>query len=642
MKKIFRWFVIFTFGLLVILGIGSGLAWYYKPEITAAIHQKLKENINGDYNIDDIRISIFDDFPAISITLQGIFLRDSLYSFYKKDFLTAQKILLHVSGPRLLFKNIDVKSIKVIRGEVFVFRTKSGYTNLDLFRRGKPSTDSSDNIANKLSLHEIDFEDVNLTFRDSLKGKSFGVLLVKGKNKVAQTDSSHQFRYAGRIDFDRLQFNTAKGSYLLGTSSEVNLNCEYIPRRHHLRIQQSTLKFSKSTVGVSGAFTLTPTGKFSLDFNSENLNYSEGLSLLPLPLASKLAKYKVEQPFGIKVAVKGELKPGSQPAVDVDFTIKDSPVVAGKYTAQHVSMKGSFTNHLDDAKVYDDKNSTVRITTFNGLYNGLPMNIQASFNNLEDPDVDLKITIDVEARSLQRELDPSVYQIGGGRFSSQVRYSGKLKEYLDPTKSRFDGKLNGRTELKNVKFTWAAKNITLENVNASIAFTESKFVIESFAFKFNQNPVAITGSVIGFVPFFSVPSKKGVVRLQVSSPELNLTPILVKGLKKQAINTRAQEKKMISDLIDKLYSKLEFELILDVGQFQYRNFKASGITGNISLANSQLRANPIKMKLAETLSSRLNYTTSTDPLIHFSYRESFSRRILRTFFMRLIISISVQ
>src|SRR5271154_3720314 len=103
------------------MGIASGLAWYYKPEITQVIHRKLGEKINGEFDIRNISISIFEDFPNVSIKLEGIDLRGARYPLYKKDFFKAKKVLVNVSLSKLLAKEIEVKSIKIVQGDAFIF-----------------------------------------------------------------------------------------------------------------------------------------------------------------------------------------------------------------------------------------------------------------------------------------------------------------------------------------------------------------------------------------------------------------------------------------------------------------------------------------------------------------------------------------
>jgi AsmA-like C-terminal region len=599
-KKTFKWIAIVLSSLIAIVGLASGVAWYYKPELTQLIHEKLQENINGDFKIEDIRVSVFGDFPNVSVSLEDLYLRDHQYSTYKRDFLKAKKVLVNVSLAKLLVKEIHVTSVKIIGAEVFIFRTRNGYSNTELFKVNKPVP--TDTIVRKNSglvlIHQIILDNVKVDFQDSLKEKVFGVRFVKGENEIIQTDSSRQFHFIGKIDFDGLQFNPKKGSYLLNRSAEARLNVEFMPKSHRLLIQSSTLTLDKSTIGIAGGFQFVPDGKYFLHIGSENLDYAEGLSVLPEALTSKLSKYQAGTPVVIAVDVDGKITPGNDPSIDIRFETKDAPITIGKFEAQHVSAKGSFSNHFDSQLDFNDANSAVDISSFDGIIDGLPLTGNASFHNLIDTDVTLKLSMDTDARRIQREIDSATYQIAGGKVIATVAYAGKLNEFLDRNKIRLKGKLEGRVDLKNVKFVWAPRNFLFENVNAAIAFTQNEFLIENFAFLFNKNVVNIKGSVGGFVPFFTQPKQKGFVKLLVSSPNLNFGSFTSTAPRVVVRANQPKQKKVISNVIDDLYRKLEFDLNVNIKQLQVKNIMAKDVSGNITLTNNQLQANPIRMKLA--------------------------------------------
>jgi hypothetical protein len=599
-KKILRWAFLLLGFLTVLVALATGIAWYYKPEITQAVHRKLNEKINGEFDIKDIGISVLEDFPNVSITLRDVYLRGAQYERYKKDFFRAQKLQLNVHLGKLLVKEIDVKSVKIVHGQVFIFRTRLGYTNLDVFKAYHPGQrdTTAQHSSASLSVEELDFDDVALFFSDSLKEKAFGVNL-SGRNIIHRKDSTLEFRYTGKMNFDRLQFNTRKGSYLLGKTVEARLDVDYDRRAHRLTVLPSTLKLDRSHLELTGSFVFTPAGSFEFGINSNDMHYEEGLSVLPELLAGKLKRYNIHAPFAVNVKVGGSLAPGSQPTVDIQFQVHDAAVTVGKYRAEKVSTKGSYTNHRDDHKSFDDENSVVHIASFTGIFDRLPMTGEGTFINLSDPIADLKVSVEGDAGLLQHELDSTRYRIEGGRIHVQLAYLGKLTEYLDPAKSRFGGTLIGKTELQKVKLVWVARQTTLEDVQASIDFTQNQFHIGNLSLKYNGSPVVIKGSIVGFVPFFSVPRQKGTIKLEVTSPSLNMTPVAVK-VSKQSVKKNAGPtgKKVISDLIDNLYSKLEFELLVNIAQLRYRNFTARDLTGTLMMTNNQLQAKAVRMQLA--------------------------------------------
>ena len=54
----------------------------------------------------------------------------------------------------------------------------------------------------------------------------------------------------------------------------------------------------------------------------------------------------------------------------------------------------------------------------------------------------------------------------------------------------------------------------------------------------------------------------------------------------------------MSDLLDLVYDRLEFDIALTVGHFKFRKFQASNFKGRLRLDNHLLQANPISMQVA--------------------------------------------
>lgn len=90
----------------------------------------------------------------------------------------------------------------------------------------------------------------------------------------------------------------------------------------------------------------------------------------------------------------------------------------------------------------------------------------------------------------------------------------------------------------------------------------------------NKNPITLSGSVTGFIPFFLLPEKQGKVLLNIYSPSLDFTGVLAEKAKIIDTGKMARDKKQVSDLLDQIYENVEFDL-----SFKVENFKSNDIYG---------------------------------------------------------------
>ena len=474
MKRLFKWIGFTLLGLLLLLATVLGVAYYYKSEIVAAVKQELKESVNGDFSIGDVSLSLWDDFPTLSITLRDIYIRGPQYNTYKTDFFSAKKVFVNVQLAPLLRKNLVVQSIHVTHGAIQVFRTISGYTNLDVFKKQESQDTAKVENPVLVFFKKVQFEDVKFSYRDSLKRKSFGFHFLKVESNNTQTDSSGLYALNGPMKFDGLEFNPDNGSFLKEKTVKVQFNLEFKPKTQNLVIHPSWMAFSKSKVDFSGDFYFAPPGKFVLKVGSAKLDYKEGISLLTRALQGKLEKFKIEKPVNVVTTVHGQFAPGSLPDVDLTFQFSKSKAKVYQIEVEQVTLDGLFSNHVDSTRVSDDHNSTIRLKSFEGIFQGLPTKLTATIRDLKDPILDLQSDIEADLRYFNTGMDTNTLQISRGKFISHVAYSGKLNEYLDSTKTKFSGKVAGTVAIQNGAFRYMPRNQRYENIQVRVDFVQDQ------------------------------------------------------------------------------------------------------------------------------------------------------------------------
>jgi hypothetical protein len=587
MKKVMKWLAYFLLTFVAILLIGAILLYSYKQEILTSINTNLKERINGDVNIGDVHITILHHFPNVSIALEDIYVHGPQYEKYKQPFLRAQWVDVNVDLFELLRKEIVIKSIYIEDGEFFVFRAYDGYTNLRVFKKKRVPTDPTREKLDLPDLNQLNLIDVKITYVDSLKKKTFAVNLQRTSNSIISRDSSTLISIAGRMTFDRLMLNSAKGSFLKDKSVIANLNLELDASQTHILVRPSILKFEKSMVRLSGAFALAQPGQFQLDIASDELDYKEGLSILNDSLAKKLDKYQVEKPLKIEVNLKGALEPGVKPAVDLTFAFSDSKVTTPILNMENMTMRGSFINHVDRTLPNDAQNSQLHFGLLKGVVNNLPVEAEATLTDLRDPALKLKATFNVNLKDVNTHLDTTKLKMIEGNFVSSFTYTGKLQEYLDDSRTRYEGVLSGKATITNGKVNYIARKINIDKLNATFGFTQKRFIIQELRLIANKNSVSVNGLMTDFIPFFTSPDQSCKVKLNITSPRLDVSGFTQRRKIARSKSAKAASKQRVSDVIEKLNESLEFDLDFKINEFISKNFRATQLKGNLVFANNQ-------------------------------------------------------
>jgi hypothetical protein len=602
MKKIFKW-LWYTVLLFIFLTVTAyAILYWNRDTLLRALSDQLNKGINGKFHIEKIDFTLLYHFPNFLITLDNVYLRDENYEKYNTDIFSASKIFVDVKLVSLLERKVVIQSMFVEDANVFIFKTKDGYNNTDILKTTNHSaTDTSRSESSTLfDLENIGFRNVSVSFTDSIKNKAFRFKFLDSRQKLAQTDSGFNINSKGSIHFDGLLFNVLAGKFLPNRIVTVDLTIHFNRIANRLMIEPSLLTYKKNEIGITGQFSLEKEGPFHLKFTSADLNPTEAKELLHTKLNKTLGKFKSSSPFLVAIDVTGKSIAGYKPAVDVTFQSKNAGVAYGAFVFSDLDLQGTFTNHRRNDLPHDNNNSQITITHFRGTMEQFPVQGKASFVELQDPIIDLEFTTMVTSKDINAHLDNSRFVVDGGTFTSHVKYQGKLSEYLDPTRTKYAGKLAGNVSARNGSLFYKPKKIRLEKIQLSGTFSEKRFVLDNLTLSVNGSPISVNGSMENFIPFFVQPKNKGFVKLNVTSPHLDLTSFTSK--REQQKKTKQQvknDRKKMTDLLDKVYDKLEFDVRMNVDQMTFRKFKASNFTGRLKLDNDRMEANPIKMDVAK-------------------------------------------
>ncbi|MEJ1240115.1 AsmA-like C-terminal region-containing protein [Chryseolinea sp. T2] len=597
-KVLTKWIVYALLSLVALLGVGVIMLNVYKQEILAKINAKLQETVEGEVKIGDYHVTMLHAFPHLSITLNDIYLHGPQYAHFHKPFLTAKRLHLNIVSHRLFIKDIDISSVDIEDGEIFVFRTRAGYTNTDVFKARKNRTYESQREPAVIDLHKINLNNIKLVFHDSLKLKHLGVDFRRTENDISSANGSTQLHTRGNLTFHGLMLNAEKGSFLRDIDALTELNIEIDSTLSHITVHPSKVIFDKAAVDLKGNFNLREQRKFDLSISSDNVDHQEALHIVHDTLASKINRFNINGPIRINVEVKGVMQAGIKPAVDVLFTLRNTQVSFGKLNANHVDLHGTFNNHINKDVPNDENNARLHFEKFKGIVDNIPVEASVTLTDMKDPHLDLKAVFDTPLRNLNENFDSTTLQFRKGHFRSAFSYSGKLSEYMDENITEYHGKLTGQATITDGAFNYRKRNYRVSNVNAVFDFTENVFAIKALNLTVNSNDLSITGDISDFIPFFIQPKGNAKLKLAIVSPKIDITgfskPRIVVSKQRAKAKIQKSKEKMV-DIVDRLNEQLDLDVTFNIGQFINRNFKASQLKGQLLLANNQFLLKDLSM-----------------------------------------------
>lgn len=585
-------------GLIVVLfSVGLALVYFYKKEILAEVSAQLKSAVHAEVVVGDVDITLFEEFPNFTLRLDNVFVRDTSARPGDPELFKTRTILLNLRTYKLFFKEVEFKNVEIHDGDVFIFRNTLGHSNLDAFRRQDTTQTTSDSTQTFQLTHEkIRFENVRFSYHDSLRNKFIEFRLAEVNSEVTHDSVGLTCKLQGAIDFGQLTFNVTRGSFLKDQATEVDLSFRYSRDSAKLVLHPSSLALKESRLELKGMFDFSENRTATLDISSNNLVYMEGLSVLPSTMRTNLSSLALEQPFGIDVHLETPLQPGSQPFVRINFDLRHNTFKSKPVTITDLSLKGIMTNQDDPALPFGNLNSTVRLHEVEGKVDELPFEAEAVLSNFDHLDLEIFSKHRLSLPDLNREVDTTMIKFNGGLFTSEFHYKGSLNEYFDELTGTYTGTLEGKAHIEDATVTLIARQLKFSRISTDVRFNKDTVWIDRFNASSSTSSAKVSGMIINFVPFFTPPSKKGFVRLRISSPNIDMANFLVKKTaKKKSAKELKKDRQRVSDVVDKMFTMLEFDVDVAIDKFKNKQFQATALKGKLRLKGNTLEGKDMKM-----------------------------------------------
>jgi len=586
--------------LLFIIAVGFAWAHLNKNKIVNAAIDGINRNLKGTVAIRDVDFTLFERFPNISIRLDDVSITDSFINSHHDTLFFAKEISLQLKMIALFTGSVAFHSVKMSDARISLRSGSEGNGNMELMKTSAPSNSKNSRIS--YSLDKVFLRNVSFNFTDSAKGKHFSFAVRESVCKIQQQDSLYYMDVEGRIHFNDLTFNIARGGYLTNQEVQLNAKAAIDPSSKEIRIHSGKLRIQKESFNLTGTFNLSDTKKMLLDIYSVSATTNVVYSVLPQSISEKISKYALEKPLMLKAHINGSLKAGSLPAVDIFFQTNSNRMTVGNQTFDSVKLLGWFNNHIDSLKISDDANTKIFFPVFNARANYLPLKLKMVITDLKNPKLFMNARIHLDASSEQKELDPDRFEVISGKTDIHFDFNGPLINYLDTANGKMNADLKGKVEVKDFGINYLPTGYQFRNVNMTIPFDENDIYIDTINMMLNGNSIGIGGKIENFISFIFLPDVKANALLSVNADTMNFNtfkpPALVADSLKKIQGKeehKTTSKSKIASTVDRIIEKLELDLDLTSNRIVIKKFVATDITGRVTIANDHFRIQHLTM-----------------------------------------------
>ncbi len=567
-----------------------------KKSLLASISKELNNNINGTMTIGSMDPSFLKGFPGVSVTLNNVQIRDSLWERHRHTLLDAKDLDVSVNALALITGTIRIDRIGINNATIDLFTDSTGYSNTSVFKKKREVNDKEvQSNSSSAEIRRIILNNVSFILDNRLGNKLFRFSVHKFRGKMDYR--SDGWKADARLDMlvNSLAFNTDKGSFLKNKTMEGGFLADYDKKTGVISLSEQKMLIGGDAFTLGGSFNVAAKPvSFTIKIGSDKVLWRHASALLADNITAKLNMFDLKKPISVDAVIAGNMGHGSKPSVDVACVVKNNELNSPGGSVDGCSFNGFFTNHAVKGRGYNDANSQIRLYHFAGSYSQIPFFIDtAVINNLIKPVSSGTFRSKFPIRALNKVLGNDLLKFNNGIADLDLRYQADMVNYQLQKPI-----ISGIIEIKDADLDYVPRKLNFKNSSIGIQFTGNDLLLKNIRVQSGESIAYMEGSVKNFMNLYYTAPEKIILTWQIKSPRINLGEFIgFLGSRKRIISSG--KKKSDNDFMGRLNTVVEKSRVnmhMQADKVIYHKFTATDARADLALSGQGIEMQNISLK----------------------------------------------
>ncbi|MCX2745894.1 DUF3971 domain-containing protein [Mangrovivirga sp. M17] len=557
LKKIFFWFISLIAGLILILII---IIQVFKDDIINEFVSTVNQRLEVPVNTDEIDVTLFGDFPNISISLSNVFCEGK--PNYSQNLIRADRILVNIGLFEIFSGEVSVKSIIIQEGEVNIERNADNSYNFQIWKEDT----TKENTQTTFNIDKIFVDHVLISFYDNARSAMYQAnTLFAEVDLVLKPDQ--KFMVDGNFIWEKI----IEPTYKLDKSIPVNIETEitYLADQKTVNWKNGLLEMDGFNYLTSGSYIWEGEPKTEVLVSSKKTNVKHILQFIPGEQAEPWLKYQSSGNLSFQAEVKGKADLYSM-LINFrgdNFNIT-YPETGSKF--KNASMEGSFTSSNIDLK----STYSLKISALSGQFGSDKVTGYVNLVNFVSPIIDCSLKGSADLKLLTAFLPGEDIVAKNGKVHFDFSLNGRLE---DMKSQKFENsKANGEIQIQNTRFNVKGFQYDFQNFQGNFRLKDNQLAISDLKGEIGSSDIRLNGFADYIFSLFSSDNKQQIsIESDLFSKNLNLDELLSGNLN----TVKGQEYSL------HLPEKINLDFDCKVEKINFRRFSATNLTGNLIIKN---------------------------------------------------------
>ncbi len=539
----------------------------FKDKIINQFIREANKQLNTPVKIGKMDVSLWQDFPRISILMKDVYIEDSHPGQY--PLLTAGEVSFQLNLVDVWKENYIIQGLQIRDSETNLKLNAKGENNYTIAK----GEGGGGNGAVSFQLHKVKLLNTKVNYTD-VGAEQEHTFTSKNLTASIQTiNDIYTIEASGEVTTEKIKVN--QRSFLAGKSFQLESNLIYDDIQKALFIKPSLLNLQQAAFNVSGEYRWKKKNTIDLVTEAKEADIQTLLSLLPEAAARKLHQYQSDGDVYFKAKLKGEISSKKNPSLSIDFGFTNATLFHPQYKSriEGASMEGSFAA----SDVLDVGTATLVLKNIRGTLNKEPFAATLIIQNFNNPDVicDFKGRVDAGAL-LGFYPIPDIYNVSGSLLAD-VSFRGQI-ELLKKKATAQRVSTQGTIDLQNIAFMFGDEKIALQNLVGNLQFSNNDLALSNVSGKVGNSDFMFNGFFKNIITFLLFENQPIGIETDLKSNFLDVDQLFAIGFGKPAAGKDQRYEFGISRNIN-----LNFNC--DVKGLRYKRFHATNLKGDLLVKN---------------------------------------------------------
>ncbi|MBW8687120.1 AsmA family protein [Chitinophaga rhizophila] len=390
-----------------------------------AVSKKIKawanNSITTELNFSRARLSFFNHFPSLTLTLHDFSLKGSA-PFESDTLINAAEVSLGVDLSSIFSKTIRIDEIYLTKGHIHVLADADGRPNYNVFQAPATAKEPADSLGASLKIDRIQLEHCGIVYHD----KSLGLLIrARDVNYLGKGDlQSAKFDLYSKIAISSLDLSYGEVPYIQSKKLHGDLITKINTQSLNFTFERNDLRINQLPVQLKGTFSFLRNG-YQMDFNlSSGASTLEALfSALPADYISWMEHTDVKGAAEVTASLTGKYIARTNKMPDFTFNIKvrDGVIAHSGASSKLQHLRLDFQTKLPQM------NTDKFYVGLDSLYFTLDKGYFSSSLNMTGlyrPDIHARMEADIDMQKWGEAMGWEQFDLKG-HFTSHLKADGR-------------------------------------------------------------------------------------------------------------------------------------------------------------------------------------------------------------------------